>query len=287
MIFLTIACILLNIHVAFAESVQTLPLFGLEVSCAENVGSYSPNSSGVYPVRLRWQMPEQNSPAANQNAGFGVYRSVETETGFELLSPEPIVKETEGFFIFIDENKGAVPGKPYYYRVSLLDSKGESAGFSETVMGYGALSPESYFHEYLKTVESSYQKLTYMNKKGALSKLGSEKIRGSISGSLSYQAKVAGLGGRVFMQYIDYADFYIDDNSALGPYFVLTGNSNTKASMTQNGTMDGTITISGMYPGQIYYDNIQIKDGAAGGGSYGVEPKGFPRSEVSWTFGIR
>jgi hypothetical protein len=67
-----------------------------------------------------------------------------------------------------------------------------------------------------------------------------------------------------------------------GVYFALTGNSNTSASMDQSGTMDGTITCTGMYPGKVYYDKIQIKGGAAGGGTYGVEPTGFSRVEVPY-----
>jgi hypothetical protein len=40
--------------------------------------------------------------------------------------------------------------------------------------------------------------------------------------------------------------------------------------MDTNGTMDGTVTVQGMYPGSVVYDNIKIKGGAAGGGTYGV-----------------
>jgi hypothetical protein len=47
--------------------------------------------------------------------------------------------------------------------------------------------------------------------------------------------------------------------------------------------MDGTVTCTGMYPGKIYYDNIVIKGGAAGGGTYGVLPDGFQRVELPYT----
>jgi hypothetical protein len=40
-----------------------------------------------------------------------------------------------------------------------------------------------------------------------------------------------------------------------------------------------------MYPGKVYYDNVEIKGGAAGGGTYGIEPEGFPRGEISWLVG--
>jgi len=262
---------LLCIPAIFSESQALLTP---EASRAANIGQYNPNASGVYPVRLRWQRP------AGAQGGFHVYRSARADSGFERISSEPIERESGGFFIFIDENPAAIPGKPYYYRVSLSDRED---GFSETVMGYGALTAESYWREYNKTVKSSHKKLTYMNKQGAMSKLGSEQIQGSISGSLSYQARVAGLGGRVIMRYEQYADFQIDNNSAPGPYLILTGNMNTSAAMTQNGTMDGTVNVTGMYPGRVYYDKVQIKSGTAGGGTYGVEPEGFHRVELDWT----
>jgi hypothetical protein len=52
--------------------------------------------------------------------------------------------------------------------------------------------------------------------------------------------------------------------------------------MSQNGTMDGTIRVSGMYSGQVHYDKILIKNATAGGGTYGVEPEGFPLVELNW-----
>ena len=109
-----------------------------------------------------------------------------------------------------------------------------------------------------------------MHKSGATDKLGSESSYGDISGSLSYNASIAGLGGRVIMHYDNYADYYIMGDKSLGVYFLLNGNTNTSASMDTNGTMDGTVTVQGMYPGSVVYDGIKIKGGAAGGGTYGV-----------------
>ncbi|MCL2067844.1 MAG: hypothetical protein FWG99_10310 [Treponema sp.] len=271
---LLLCFVFLCIPLSFADSQEVS--FGLEASRAENTGTYRPNSSGVYPVRLRWRQPDQRGSA------FHVYRSVMVDSGFERISATP-VQEGGGIFSFMDENPAAAPGKIFYYRIALSNAGGEAAVFSETVMGYGALTHECYWQEYNKTIKASHQKLTYMNKPGTTSKLGSEQVQGGISGSLSYQARVAGLGGRVIMQYENYADFYIDNNRALGHYFVLNGNTNTTASMAQNGTMDGVIIVTGMYPGRVYYDKVLIRGGAAGGGTYGVEPNGFRREELSWT----
>ena len=47
--------------------------------------------------------------------------------------------------------------------------------------------------------------------------------------------------------------------------------------------MSGTVTNTGMYPGKVYYESIIIKGGTAGGGTYGVEPQGFARQELSYT----
>jgi hypothetical protein len=266
--------LLFGVSAVFGQTVR------LEASKAENIGSYRPNSLGVYPVRLRWQ-----KPADDESRSCHVYRSVRQDTGFERISSESALRETSGFITFIDENSSAVPGRPYYYRVMLVNSEGEAAPFSETVMGYGAVTPEAYIREFTKTVKSSHTKLTYMHKSGSLSKLGKEQKPGTISGTLSYDAQRVGLGGRVIMQYDRYADFYIDNNRGLGPYFTLSGNMNTTASMNQSGTMDGTVTISGMYPGRIHYDKLLIKDGKAGGGTIGIEPQGFSRTDVRWTLG--
>ena len=45
---------------------------------------------------------------------------------------------------------------------------------------------------------------------------------------------------------------------------------------------DGTVTCTGMYPGKVYHDKVAVKGGAAGGGTYGVEPQGFGRVEVPY-----
>ncbi len=126
-----------------------------------------------------------------------------------------------------------------------------------------------------------------MHKSGNTDKLGSESAKGAISGTLSYEASIAGLGGRVIMHYTNYADFYIMNDSSLGEYFLLDGNTNTSASMDTNGTMDGTVTVRGMYPGSVVYDAIKIKGGAAGGGTYGVTRTGIDSSAVQadWTWG--
>jgi hypothetical protein len=140
--------------------------------------------------------------------------------------------------------------------------------------------------EYNKTMKSALKRLTYMHKPGSTDKLGTETKNGSLSGTIYYDAAISGLGARIIIKLTNYADFYIENEQEKGVYFTLSGDSNTSANMSSNGDMDGTMTCTGMYPGKVYYDKIQIKGGAAGGGTYGIHPDGgFQRAEISWTVG--
>jgi hypothetical protein len=124
-----------------------------------------------------------------------------------------------------------------------------------------------------------------MYKPGSTDKLGTEMKNGLLSGTIYYNAAISGLGARIIIELKNYAEFYIESAQENGVYFTLNGNSNTSANMSSNGTMDGTMICTGMYPGKVYYDRIEIKGGAAAAGTYGIEPEGFSRAEVSWTVG--
>lgn len=233
------------------------------------------NSSGVYPVKISWAKPVDDNPA-----GYHVYRSTNSESGFRKLTEEPIA---ELFYIDADDTTKA--GKKYYYKILSVNALGQGSMYSNVAEGYGALTHDQYMREYNKTLKSSHKKLTLMHKSNDMDKLGSETKNGTISGSVKYNASIAGLGADITMYYDKYADFYIDNNPANGIYFCVTGNTDTSANMSANGSMSGTMVCTGMYPGKVYYDNIEIKGGAAGGGTYGIEPEGFARQEVSWTIG--
>lgn len=265
-----------NAGISSAESEIVAPspfaAKGLSVSKAKNLGdSYQANSSGVYPVELEWQAPDGGAVAYN------VYRSASQDSGFRKITEKPV---TECYFI--DTNDTAKAGKYYYYRVLSLNELEQGNKYSETKYGYGALTHEQYILEYNKTIKSSQKKMTYLNKPGSTDKIGSETVNGDISGNVFYNAAISGLGARIIIRYTDYADFYIDGNKELGNYFILSGESNTSASMDASGKMDSTVVCKGMYPGKISYDNIQIKGGNAGGGTYGVCPDGFAQKELDW-----
>lgn len=260
--------------------------------------SWQANVNEVYPVKITWLPPEDSSDVA----GYYVFRSDKKDRGYKKLS----VNNDEKTFIitgntFYDINPTARPKQVYYYKVMSLNSLYGGANYSDTKIGYGALTANQYMREYNLTSVGSHKHLTLMHKSGNTDKLGEETGYGSISGTLYYNATIQGLGGRVIMKYTNYADFYIHNDgkmnsTPLGPdedevgtatngiYFLfVSGNTNTSAGMDTNGTMDGTVTCKGMYPGSVNYDNIQIKGGAAGGGYYIVTRQGFAPENVHWS----
>ena len=252
------------------------------------------NSNGVHAVKITWKAPEGGA------VSYNIYRSEKRDSGFKKITDNPVSGDkTE----YIDRNDAAKAGTIYYYYVLSLNSLGQGANKSEIDAptlengiiktknadgtlcgrgwGYGALSAWQYMREQRKTVESSQKKLTLMHKPNDLDKVGSETINGDISGSLSYTAKVEGLGARIVMPYTNYADSYISNNKDLGIYFLFDGNTNTTSNMSANGKMDGVVTCRGMYPGKVRYDNVEIKSGNAGGGYYGVIRDGIDSNEVN------
>lgn len=256
------------------------PARDLEVSKAQYIAGYTDSDSdanemGVYPVKLTW------TASADADGGYFVYRSTNADTGFKKITDEPVMK-TE----YIDKNENAKAGVYYYYKVLSLNTLLQGSNYTTAKSGWGALTPRQYMLEYNKTIINSQKKLTLMHKSPDTAKLGSESANGDLSGSLSYNASLAGLGARITMHYSDYADFYANNNPDNGYYFLVTGDTNTSASMDASGSMDGTVVCKGMYPGSVGYNNIQIKGGGAGGGVYVISREGFPGSmNVEWTVG--
>lgn len=284
--FYKITTVYNGVESALSEAVAPSPEAATNVvaSTNKNIGSsYHANANGVYPVQITWKAPVENSLS-----GYNVYRSTKPDSGFRKINETPIlhVSGTKDYS-FIDENETAKTRTYYYYKVLSVNSLEQGSEYSSTEKGYGALSPEQYMREYNKTAINSQTKLTLMHKSNDMDKLGSETANGSISGTLSYNAKVDGVGARITMHYNNYADYYIiDKDKSSGVYFLITGDTNTSANMSANGTMDGTVVCKGMYPGKVIYDKIQIKGGAAGGGTYGIIREGFDgQVQVDWKVG--
>ncbi len=254
------------------------------------------NANEVYPVRLSWTAPDEPSDVA----GYYIYRSDKKDSGYKKLSVDNDEKTylVTGT-IFYDQNTGARPKKVYYYKVVSVNSLGDGTNYTDAEFGYGAITANQYMREYNITVLNSQKKLTLMHKSGNTNKLGKESADGTLSGSLYYNAGISGVSGRVIMEYTNYSDFYVHSNGKIdsvplsgdddiigtadGIYFNITGNTNTSAGIDTNGSMDGTVTCSGMYPGSVNYDSIQIKSGAAGGGVYIIKRENFEAESVNWS----
>lgn len=246
-----------------------------KTSGEEELISLSYNTNEVYPVKISWNLPANDIPY-----GYYVYRSTKKDSSFRKLNDElsEVQIDSDGSFYFIDQNETARAGTYYYYKVVSVNElgKGNKSNDPENdsenaCRGYGAITREQWFREYNKTIMSSQAKLTLMHKANDMDKLGSETIKGNISGTLGYNAAIAGLGAKITMPYTNYCDFYISDDEELGPYYTLNGNTDTSSNMSANGNMSGTVKCTGMYPGYAIYDNLEIKGGAAGGGYYIVQ----------------
>lgn len=265
---------------------------------------FTPNKNEVYPVLITWD----NVDAAE--GGYNIYRSTKADSGFKKIDTT-----TNSQTYYIDVNDSAKSGIMYFYKVVSLNSLGQGRKSNDPAndakhdaRGYGAITREQWFREYNKNIASSQKKLTLMHKPSDLDKVGSESVKGNISGTLGYNAKVAGLGAEITMPYTNYADHFISDDSSLGIRFILNGNTDTTSNMSANGRMHETVHcfskeidvtnaaqvaetfenlsepaknaiiktgdthyLCGMYPGYAIYNNIEIKGGAAGGGHYLVK----------------
>lgn len=133
-----------------------------------------------------------------------------------------------------------------------------------------------FFNIYNLTMFRSQEKLTLMHKKGNIPKLGKETIKGDLSGTLMYHAKIKGFGGDVKMIYKNYSDY---------GNIIINGETNTTAKMNMRGHMYGTAKITdrkGNLLATIKYDELQIIHGVDGGGGYWVQLAGKESEFVGW-----
>ena len=130
---------------------------------------------------------------------------------------------------------------------------------------------EDFFIDYTLKQKASQDRLVLLNKKGNMAKLGEEKIEGLISGSLHYKTTVKGLKGIVTLTYSNYSD---------EEGWIFDGQIITKANMSADGTLDGCVSVKDI--GKVYYEKVILKDGKAGGGSYGIELEGGQKKEVDY-----
>ncbi len=229
-----------------------------------------PNTNGVYPVKLTI-----TTKTADKTLYIKIYRAVSVTGPFSLIIDA--MQGNEEYFNLYD-NEPSLPGQKYYYKAVLGRYKLEDAPadcVSDITCGWGALTHEALYIYVNAALNKSYDKMTIMNKPGALSKLGSEETRGNKSGTFRYEAKVKGLGGVATLTYSNYSDDGV---------LTIDGFNSTTSDMLLNGSMDGLLKVSGMYNVQIDYSKVQIKKGKAGGGTYGIILAGAPRKEIDYTW---
>ena len=231
-----------------------------------------PSDNGIYPVRLTVTVE-----SADRTLYVKIYRAT-TANGPYTLILDSMQPNSEYFDLY--DSTPMQPGIKYYYKAVLGKDNLQTAApslISNVAIGWGALTHEAFYVFFNTTLKKSYPKMTIMNAKSALKKLGKEETTGDKTGKFLYEAKVKGMGGLATMTYQNYSD----DNIVF-----FTGDMITKADMTSSGTMDGQMQMTGMYNGTIYFENVTIKESKANAGTYGVKPQGAPRKEIdySWNF---
>ena len=132
---------------------------------------------------------------------------------------------------------------------------------------------------FFKKLNETQKKLTYMNKKSSLAKIGTETINGNISGTLFYDVKIQGVGALVTLRYTNYCD---EDG------WIFDGEIITNSNMSQNGTFSGTVKMtaplnSGTPSLDVCYDNVLLKKGAPGAGYYLVNYTGGEAEKVDYS----
>ena len=232
----------------------------------------TPSDNGIYPVRLTVTVE-----SADRTLYVKIYRSTNAAGPFTLVI-DSIQPNSEYFDLY--DATPMQPGTKYYYQAVLGKENLQTASpeqKSNVSTGWGALTHEAFYVFFNTTIKKSYKKMTLMNNPSALKKLGTEETTGDKSGKFLYNAKIKGIGGLATMTYQNYSD----DNLVF-----FTGDMITQADMFNSGKMDGSMQMTGMYNGTIYFNKVTIKEAKANSGTYGIEPQNAPRKEIeySWNF---
>lgn len=227
------------------------------------------NDNGVFPVELTWEVNDECNyyNVARYNEGERTWKVI------DAIKNDGTSLNDRGRVRYIDTNADALPNKEYKYHVTGVSNTKGTVKMSNECTGYGALTALCYMNTYNESISASHHKLTLMNKRYALSKLGKETIEGDMMGEVFYHARVRGFGGVVTLSYRDFEEY----NG-----WVLRGNTDVKANIWANGKMLKTVQCVGMYPGSVNYDHIKIKKGKAKGGYYTVSRYGFPDATIVW-----
>ena len=140
-------------------------------------------------------------------------------------------------------------------------------------------SAEDYALTFFKKLNQTQSKLTYMNKKGSLAKVGTETVNGDISGTIFYDVKIKGAGAVVTLRYTNYSD---------EAGWIFDGEIITKSNMAQNGTFSGIVKMTSPYADicpslEICYDNVLLVKGTPGGGYYLLTLPDPPPAQIDYS----
>lgn len=139
--------------------------------------------------------------------------------------------------------------------------------------GAAGANPDEYALTFFKKLNDTQKKLTYLNKKGSLEKVGTETVNGKLSGTLFYDVKLKGMGAVVTLRYTNYCD---------EEGWIFDGEIITHSNMAQNGSFEGTVSVKGKAPGQVSYDKVLLKKGQPGEGNYLVTTADYKNAEVEY-----
>ncbi len=170
---------------------------------------------------------------------------------------------------FIDTS--VKPGK-YYYKVVATNDIGSSIQ-SKPDPGHRLITDIEFLRMYAITEKAGFGKLK------KLGGLGQETEAGSVSGTISYDAKFDGRA-HVVSLYANYSDFSTDQ----GNHMVLNGPMNTETDMLGNGSLVGKVNVTGHYNGYVRY-NLVIGYKKKSGGYYAVsQDGGKTESAIPWNY---
>ncbi len=238
------------------------------------------SSAGVYPIALTL-VRDSSVEAYNIRLWYTKPASANVTPDLELSRQAfAILKDSNGTDtntgIFL--NAGTAPiGTQWYFSVQGVDTLGREGEWSDIDAGYGAITGNLLIKqmqayclkpwEYIDTalLTTGYQYGNDVNTKWKNSAIY-DKIKQAGTGSLSsgitessyynggtikYVATVQGLGGRVSFTYNKFGEV---------PYMQTTGSYVMSVSMSGSGSCVGGLTVGGMYPASIGFDNISVSD---------------------------
>lgn len=127
-----------------------------------------------------------------------------------------------------------------------------SAYCADNIENINHLTTQAYFLDVFGMVNKLQDRLTLANKILPSDVIGSETIEGYISGTLTYDAKLKGVGVDVTIIY----DNFSDEEG-----WIFDGTVISHAKVVGKGSYEGEITISGVSPGKIIYSDVKSKMG--------------------------